>query len=354
MIHVFIGTKAQYIKTAPLLRRMDSAGIEYRLIDSGQHASLSASMRDDLEVRTPDVLLGGEHDVTSIPQAVRWAIGLARYLLSARRIQRDVFGDQGGVCVVHGDTPSTLISTLMAKRAGLAVAHLEAGLRSHNVFNPFPEELVRILVMRRADLLFAPDQQSIENLEAMGVEGEVVALAGNTSLEAVRHVSPVVDPSGPVIVTMHRVENLHRATRRDRFVDLVERIAGLHHVWFVLHEPTKTALGDEPIARLSDAGVEITPLTSHAEFVHGLARAPFVVTDGGSIQEECALLGVPTLLWRQRTERPNGLGANVVLSHYQVAAVEDFLSGFESLRVSPVESESNPTDEILEALLPWH
>lgn len=353
MIHVFIGTKAQYIKTAPLLRLMDQTTTPYRLIDSGQHAALSVTMRDELGVRSPDLALGGDRDVSSIPQAAVWTAGLARRLWSRRRLLREVFGGTGGICVVHGDTPSTLLSTLMAKRAGLAVAHIEAGLRSYRWFHPFPEELVRMIVMRRADVLFAPDQQAMDNLESMRVRGQVIQLTGNTSIEAVRRVSPVVDGSGSVVVTMHRVENLHRKTRRDRFVRIVERVAAQHPVRFVLHEPTEAALRGEALDRLAAVGVATTPLTSHGEFVSLLGAAPFVITDGGSVQEECALLGVPTLLWRDQTERPDGLDRNVVLSHYDQVVIDEFLDDPDAVRRPPRRPDVNPSQQILETLAGW-
>ena len=353
-IHVFIGTKAQYIKTAPLIRLMDQEGVDYRLIDSGQHAALSSSMRAELGIRTPDHLLGGERDVTSIPQAIGWMMALALRLWSGRRLHREIFGGRGGICVVHGDTPSTLLSTLMAKRAGLGVAHLEAGLRSHDWLHPFPEELVRMIVMRRADLLFAPDRAALDNLDAMGVKGKVVALDGNTSVEAIRHANPDLDlTGGQVVVTMHRVENLHRRARRQGFVDLVERMAGAHRVRFVLHEPTRAALTGSLLERLKAAGVELTPLTTHAEFVRLLAAAPFVVTDGGSIQEECALLGVPTLLWRDKTERADGLGENVILGRYDRKTIDGFLENVESHRRARATTEVNPSAQILAELRDW-
>ena len=354
MIHVFIGTKAQYIKTAPLLRLLDERQVDYRLIDSGQHAALSSSLRAELGIRSPDLLLGDDRDVNSIPQALRWMLSLAWRLRSGGRLRRDVFAGEGGICVVHGDTPSTLLSTFMAKRAGVDVAHIEAGLRSHNWFQPFPEELVRILVMRRADVLFAPDTTAVDNLSAMNVRGQIVALGGNTSIEAVRDAGAQPgDGLGEAIVTMHRVENLHRKTRREGFVDLVERIATTTRVRFILHEPTRTALAGASLDRLQSAGVSLTPLIPHGEFIRLLAAAPFVVTDGGSIQEECALLGVPTLLWRDRTERPDGLDANIVLGHHDRAISRRFLDNVESYRRTPLTPDVSPSEQILSVLGDW-
>ncbi|MGD2061493.1 MAG: UDP-N-acetylglucosamine 2-epimerase, partial [Acidimicrobiia bacterium] len=320
MIQVFIGTKAQYIKASPLLRLMDAKGVEYRLIDSGQHAALSPDLRAELDVRDPDFVLGGDDDVATIWQAVRWSAGLAWKLLSARRLREEVFGGQGGICVVHGDTPSTLLSTLMARRAGLRVAHMEAGLRSYHLLHPFPEEAIRLLVMRRSDLLFAPDETSVANLALMGVPGRVVPLSANTCVESLRRSlrGRPHNESGPAILTMHRVENLRRRRRVDGFVEIAERIAVSEPVRVVLHKPTTETLESMGLmSRLRSAGVELVPLQPHGDFTAMLRDASFVVTDGGSIQEECALLGVPTMLWRDRTERFDGLGHNVVLSHYR-------------------------------------
>jgi UDP-N-acetylglucosamine 2-epimerase (non-hydrolysing) len=351
--HIFIGTKAQYVKTAPLLRVMDARGVEYRLIDSGQHASLAEGLRRELGVRDPDHRLGGTSDVSSIPAALAWSAGLATRLVSGDRLRREVFGGDGGICVVHGDTPSTLLSTLMARRAGLRVAHLEAGLRSWRLVHPFPEELIRVVVMRWSDLLFAPDAVALANLERMRVRGRVIPLSGNTSLEAVRHAAPSGEAGGgPAVLTMHRVENLHRRHRLKGFVELAVTIAAERPTVVVLHEPTAAALsqaGREQ--RLQEAGVTTLPLVPHRQFVAMLAAAPLVVTDGGSVQEECALLGVPTLLWRDRTERPDGLGENVVLSHYDSVTVAAFLADVERYR-RPVRRPSvSPSEEILDVLL---
>jgi UDP-N-acetylglucosamine 2-epimerase (non-hydrolysing) len=356
VIHVFLGTKAQYIKTAPLLRLLDEQAVPYRLIDSGQHGALSVGLRDELGVRAPDHLLAAGRDITSIPQAMVWALKLAVKLLDGRTLRREVFGGHGGVCVVHGDTPSTLLSTLMAKRAGLRVAHLEAGLRSGHLLHPFPEELIRVVVMRLSDLLFAPDAEAVQNLRRMRVRGRVVPLPGNTVTEALAHdldsLPPEETTEGPVVVTMHRVENLNRRERVEHLVEVVERIAAERPVRFVLHGPTTDTLRKRGLdRRLSAAGVELRPLAPHREFVGMLRAAPFVITDGGSIQEECALLGVPTLLWRAATERPDGVGSNVVVSGYDRAAVARFLGDPAAHRVAALDRASRPSELVLAELL---
>ena len=353
MIQVFIGTKAQYIKTAPLLRLMDARGVPYRLIDSGQHAEIARVMRSELGVREPDVVLGGDRDVTTIGGAVAWSARIATRLWSGRRLRSEIFGGSGGVCVVHGDTPSTLLSALMAWRAGLAVAHLEAGLRSRSLLHPFPEELIRIVVMRFAEICFAPTPDAVENLERIRRRGVIVPLEGNTSIEAVAFVEDSGEiASGPVIVTMHRVENLRSKERVEAFVQLVERISSDRPVRFVVHGPTERVLSEgDGLDRIKASGVEVVQLVGHAAFVAMLRSAPFVVIDGGSIQEECGYLGVPTLLWREKTERPHGLGANVVLSAFDPEVVDRFLDDPEQYRVPAALPDSRPSEQILEVLM---
>ncbi len=364
MIHVFIGTQAEYIKLAPLLWRMESARLPYRLIDSGQHADRSASFRQELGLRTPDHSMGGRRSVDSVLAALWWAAGLSRKLARTRRLKQTVFGGHPGICVVHGDTPTTLLGALMAKRAGLALAHVEAGLRTHRWLHPFPEEIIRVAVDRLADLLFAPDAAAAEDLRRRGVKGRIITGSSNTISDALRAAlepgpadTPAApDTSGdvgspyPVVVTMHRVENLHRRRRRQALVRTIVRLARTAPVSWYVHEPTRRALSSADQADLEASGAQLVPMAGYAEFVRALAQAPFAITDGGSIQEECALLGVPVLLWRDRTDRVDGLGENVVLSRYDPATTAAFLADPERFRRAPKLPQSSPSQEILEVL----
>jgi UDP-N-acetylglucosamine 2-epimerase (non-hydrolysing) len=107
------------------------------------------------------------------------------------------------------------------------------------------------------------------------------------------------------------------------------------------------------IERVEDSGAEILQLVGHEEFVTMIARAQFVVSDGGSIQEECALIGVPTLVWRNRTERSDGIGRNVVLAEFDDSTIEEFLASYESLRRDPLTFDATPSLEIVDVLEGW-
>ena len=180
MVHFFIGTKAQFIKMAPVMAEMQKRGLPFRLIDSGQHAELSASVRSVFGLPEPAIALSDEKsEVIRVGGAIKWYLKILR---RARRdsawLKNEVFPG-GGICVIHGDTLSTLLGLQLAKRAKMKVAHVESGLTSRRRFEPFPEQLIRMFVMKRADVLFAPGEQAAWNLTRMRVRGKIVDTGRN-------------------------------------------------------------------------------------------------------------------------------------------------------------------------------
>jgi UDP-N-acetylglucosamine 2-epimerase (non-hydrolysing) len=156
-----------------------------------------------------------------------------------------------------------------------------------------------------------------------------------------------------VVATLHRVENLHRSERFDGFLALLGRLAGRGlAVKFVVHPPTDGVLTRKGgRASVEAMGVATSDLVAYDEFVTMLAAAPLVITDGGSIQEECARLGVPTVLWRDRTERPDGVGQNVLVSHYDDALVDSLLADLERWRRPRRLGDERPAAEVVDVLV---
>ncbi|NQT83011.1 UDP-N-acetylglucosamine 2-epimerase [bacterium] len=358
MIHVFIGTKAQYVKTAPLLRLMDERGIQYNLIDSGQHARLSEALRQELRVRPPDVFLRSGGDISTVGQLLGWFIRhLFLIAFAPRRIFKNVFRGENGICIVHGDTPTTLLSVWMAKRAGLKVAHIEAGLRSFSYINPFPEELIRIIAMKMADVLFAPSAWAAGNLRTMKVRGRVVKIEANTGVEAMffsmKKDADLDVPKGDFgLFTIHRVETILSKKRLASLVGLVAEVSKSYLIIFVVHEPTRIRLEKAGYYSLLKAqkNVLLLPLLPHNDFLHLLRTASFAITDGGSIQEECAYLGLPCVVLRKRTERRDGLGRNAMLAGLDREKVMRFLANLSKYRKPPLSQEVSPSLQILRCL----
>lgn len=357
-IDVVIGTKAQYIKTAPLLRLLQRQGVAFRLIDTGQHAALTPGLREALGIGAPDVQLGRAGNVKSIAEALSWAAAIV-WMIIARPgyLKTRVFSVGPGYCVIHGDTPSTLLALLMAKRAGKTVVHLEAGLRSFDLLRPFPEEIIRILCMRSSDLLFAPSAWAMNNLRLLRVRGRCVQLSQNTNVEAMYHALGAADrsliPGSPYcMITLHRVETIFSRKRLHFMLEVARRVARDRTVLFVLHDPTEKKLRDfrmlDDLAAIP--GVRTLPLLPHAQFLALLEHAEFVITDGGSIQEESFYLDVPCLVMRTETERTEGVGGNVRLGHFNWPEVDSFLSDFRSLRRGAHVQNEHPSAAIVGAM----
>ncbi len=358
MIHVFIGTKAQYIKTAPVLRALDRAGVPYRLIDSGQHARLTETLRPELGVRAPDYYLRQGENISRIGKGSWWMWRhLWRAWVAPERVRAEVFGGQGGICLIHGDTGSTLLAAFLARRAGLRVAHLEAGLRSGSVWDPFPEEVVRRIATHLSDILFAPSSWAVERLQHAKAGTAVVNMGLNTGAEAAalalsRGHHPLPEAQGYLLVTIHRLETLCRRGRLRFITEMIFRAARQRPVIVVLHEPTRLALRRygllEPLERAPQ--IRLLDLQPYEDFLHVVAQADGVITDGGSVQEECAYLGVPCLVLRDHTERPDGLGENALLVPFQADAVQRFMADPSPWRRSARLGSTQPSQIVLETL----
>ncbi len=361
-IAIFTGTKAQFIKMVPIAFELQRRGAEYRLIDTGQHGALIKDIIGKYGLDEPDVKLTKGEGVSSLLGGLGWFASLLwRYILRGSKNFEELFGSSYGYALVHGDTASTLVSTLVARRGGQKVVHVEAGLRSWDYLNPFPEELIRIVVMKMADVLFVPSEGAMSNLRRMKLEHRAHRIPDNTLLDTVRHDlaeagEPPSDlPARYCVVTLHRLETLYRRAALRRAVEVILDAHERAPVVLVGHHPTMRRLDVSGFGdRLSEAGVMIKPLMDHGRFLALLQGAEFLMTDGGSVQEEASYLGVPTLLLRRNTERDEGLDTNVCLSRWDAQTIHEFFASYPSYRREPVlrtaESPSSVIVDVLENL----
>lgn len=331
MIYIVLGTKAQLIKMAPVMQALRGACIGYRFISTGQHRETMEDILDNFGLPDPDYRLYAGRDITSVPAMAIWGL---RILWHTLRRRREVFGTAArGIVLVHGDTFSTLLGALMGRIAGLAVGHVESGLRSFNVFHPFPEELIRRATFRLSNILFCPGEWAVANVAARSAEK--VNTGGNTLADSLRFAAGAtsidgveIPPEPFAVVTLHRFENLYSRAAIERVVAIVERIARCRRLLFILHPPTEKKLREFGLYnRLAcHPGVELRQRYDYFHFIKLVTAADFVVSDGGSNQEECFYLGKPILLLRRATERQEGLGENCVLSGYDLDAIDHFVA----------------------------
>lgn len=350
---VIVGTKAQLIKMAPVLRRMDAVRLPYRLVYTGQHSETFDGLERMFGLRRADDVLVANFEAATHSGFASWTWRF--WVQAVRRLRAGAWRDCA-IGLVHGDTASTLFAAIAMRVAGIPVAHVEAGLRSPRLADPFPEEIIRRLVSRISRVHYAPDAAATAHLA--GIRGQVVDTAGNTLRDALAFAlagmrAPAPGSGGYAVASIHRNENLSSRARFDGLMTLVMETARQCPVKFVLHPATRARLAASGWeARLREAeGVELVGRMDYLKFVETLVGSCFLMTDGGSNQEEAAMLGLPTLLLRMETERPDGLDAGVVLSRLDAAVARRFVAAHagQPWRLRAVDTDS-PSENIVRHL----
>lgn len=306
-IAVIIGTRPEAVKMAPVVMALrDHPAFRPFLVATAQHRDLLDQVLDHFGLTADADLDIMEEDQSLTDVAVRALKGLEPVLRKARP----------DFVLVHGDTSTTLMGALAAYYQGFPSGHVEAGLRSHDMQNPFPEEGNRKLVAQLASVHFAPTEVAKANLEREGVPPERVFVTGNTAIDALymmasaRKERPAEEM---ILVECHRRENLGEP-HRESFLglrDVLDQRPDARLLFSVhpnprLREVAQAVFGGHPRARLMDP-------PPYPEWVRLMARATLLVTDSGGAQEEGPALRVPVVLLRRTTERPEAIRAGTVL-----------------------------------------
>ncbi|MCH9671836.1 MAG: UDP-N-acetyl glucosamine 2-epimerase, partial [Gammaproteobacteria bacterium] len=249
----------------------------------------------------------------------------------------------------------------LGRLAGAKVAHIESGLRSFNLLHPFPEEVTRLMVFRLSHLFFAPGAWAVANLRKY--RGTVYDTKANTLVDSLRvaarnfsRCDVDVPNSQYAVASIHRFENVFRRSRLEWIVDELIAVSQTVPLLFILHLPTKKKLekfGLMEKLRASER-IELRPRYDYLNFIKLVSTSEFVISDGGSNQEECSYLGKPCLLFRDKTERQEGIGKNVVLSHYEHSRVEDFLARYRDLALAADPVDGSPAADIVDQLAPYY
>ncbi|WP_202079640.1 non-hydrolyzing UDP-N-acetylglucosamine 2-epimerase [Caldalkalibacillus salinus] len=307
------GTRPEAIKMAPLVHELKKhpEHIEPYVTVTAQHREMLDQVLDIFDV-TPDYDLDVMQSRQTLTSVVTRALeGLDDVM---KKVQPDLV-------LVHGDTATTFVASLAAFYNQVAVGHVEAGLRTNNKYSPFPEEMNRQLTGVLADLHFAPTNQAADHLLQENKPEEQIYITGNTAIDALKttvgegyhhDILDKVRGSRMVLMTAHRRENvgqpmkqMFRAIRR--VVEEQEDIQVVYpvHLNPAVQEVAQDILGDHPRVHL------IEPLGA-IDFHNFASRAHMILTDSGGVQEEAPSLGVPVLVLRDTTERPEGVEAGTL------------------------------------------
>lgn len=311
------GTRPEAIKMAPIIHRLrEVAGPEAALVCvTGQHREMLAQALSYFGI-VPD------HDL-DVMRHHQSPLSVASEVL--RRLEPILVAERPDWVLVQGDTTSAMAASLAAAYLGLRVGHVEAGLRTGDNRQPFPEEINRRITGVVADLHFAPTERARANLVREGESEATILVTGNPVIDAL-HIAtgrPYDVSAGPlagvpagrrvVLVTAHRRENFG-APMRDIFGavrDLALRYAGDVHVICPVHPNPDVRCVALPLLEGAPNVTVTEPLEYH-ELVHVMARSTLVLTDSGGIQEEAPSLGKPVLVLREVTERPEAVDAGTV------------------------------------------
>jgi len=304
MILVAYGTRPEIIKLFPVIRELRKRRIAHETLFTGQQTDLYEDVKD--LVPRPDVSFAdsfsgrGKHN--TLGESFLKICRASERLFSRRRFD---------AVVVQGDTTTAWALAQMAFYNGVKIAHVEAGLRTFNPANPYPEELNRTLIGHAAEWNFAPTKRACENLTGCGARN--VHNVGNTIVDAVdilrRRRKIPVTRSNEVPVTLHRREN--HAIMGRLFDELNRVAAGNPDLDLILPIHPNPNVRKHRL-RLAAKNIRVIPPVGYLEMLRMLARARFVISDSGGIQEECACLNKKILIVRETTERPEviemGLG----------------------------------------------
>jgi UDP-N-acetylglucosamine 2-epimerase (non-hydrolysing) len=305
---VAFGTRPEASKMAPVVAALERHPLlTPLLLVTGQHREQLDAMLT-LFGLVPDADLAVMTERQTLPEL------MARIVPAAASALRDLAPDY---VLVHGDTLTTFAVALAAFYEGIPIAHVEAGLRSFDMGQPFPEEANRRLTDVLTDLDLPPTPWARANLVAEGKGEETMVTTGNTAVDAVRSMAPRARlpghiPQGPLVaITMHRRENLPQLPG---LATALARLAGEHpDTTFVypLHlSPAVREAVRPPLERI--ANVLLEEPWDYLSLLALLSRARLVITDSGGIQEEGAALGVPVAVLRNVTERPEGVEAGAL------------------------------------------
>lgn len=319
-----VGARPNFIKVAALHRAFISSldHITSKIIHTGQHfdEKMSKVFFDDLELPVPDYFLGVGHGTHSEVTA--------RIMLSMEPI---LIQENPDLLLVVGDVTSTFAAALVAQRNGIKVAHVEAGLRSHD--RTMPEEINRLLTDQISDYLFVTEKSALNNLVKENITDDKVFMVGNCMIDSlVFYQSKTEDHAildkynlqrkSYILMTIHRPSNVDHPKELGRVLELIEKISQVQKVIFPLHPRTKNKLQLYGLFnRLSQMeNVVLTEPLPYLEFINLMRFSSMLLTDSGGIQEESTFLGIPCITFRSSTERPVTveLGTNILMNELDV------------------------------------
>ncbi len=358
-IYFFIGTTTELIKLSPIMGELEKRKINFKVITSGQTKVKFDELSLIIKKKKADIELGEKIDRSSVSKFLVWSV-LAFFRALSLRDEFKGLNSKNSYLIVHGDPVSSLIGAIIAKFYGLKLVHIESGLRSFNFLEPFPEEICRVLISKMADIHFCPNEWALNNLK--NKKGLKINTLQNTLIESYYKTTTKkrlfekelnIGNKKYFVLIVHRQE--HVIFAKERSEELINYILDKSSknltCVFVTHALTSSFLEHVKFKLgVHKNRVKFVSRLHYIEFVSLLDNAEFIITDGGSNQEEAYYMGLPCLLLRNYTERIEGLGENVVLSCGNEKVIKEFMTKYKNYRKSKIEINKRPSKIIVDNL----
>ena len=296
---VVVGTRPEAIKLAPLVKELCDRGYWVDVLVTGQHdMGQVLPVLQTMGIPESLVSFSPYENIEGVTESIGRLID---------SVSTEVAMREPGVIIVQGDTASTFAGALAGFLRGVPVAHVEAGLRTHDLSHPFPEEGFRQAVARWAAVHLAPTEAAADHLRRENVFHSDYRVTGNTGVDSLRIVSETLGRLtvlDRIVFTLHRRESWGEGMRA--ILRNVRRaMDSFPNTEFLIVRHPNPAVGEEVQRHLSNASnATVVPPLEYPEMVAALLQSRGILTDSGGLQEEALALGVPTLVMRQRTERP--------------------------------------------------
>ena len=358
-----VGARPNFMKIAPIMKalRAGPAPIQAKIVHTGQHydEAMNNQFFADLGIPHPDINL----EVGSGSHAVQTAEIM-------RRFEPVLDQEQPAAILVVGDVNSTIACALVAAKKGIAVIHVEAGLRSFD--RGMPEEINRVLTDQISDLLYTTERAALLNLTREGVSPERVQFVGNVMIDTLHHNLKNAVPAAQTlagtgmdsrhgfgVLTLHRPSNVDQAESLRGLLETVRQVSQRLPIVFPLHPRTKGRIEQFKLESLLTEGQIFTlPPMGYLHMLGLMRDAKMVLTDSGGIQEETTALGVPCITLRHNTERPITVdeGTNIIVGQSRekilAAAEEIFTTGGKAGRI-PEYWDGHAAERIATHLRAW-
>ncbi|MEO7534695.1 MAG: UDP-N-acetylglucosamine 2-epimerase (non-hydrolyzing) [Ferruginibacter sp.] len=315
-ISVVFGTRPEVIKLASLIKQLEvDESVDLHVCFTGQHREMVLPLIDFFELKVDSHLQLMQHNQSLALLTSNVITAMDQYF---EEIKPDMV-------IVQGDTTTAMCAALAAFYRKIKIAHVEAGLRTHNMLSPFPEEMNRRTISLIADLHFAPTEGSKINLLKEGVNKEKILVTGNTVIDALFFtlqkvgesngyaISADFDDKRIILITGHRRENFGNGFENicKAIRELAVKFPSYNFIYPVHLNPNV----QEPVTRILNgiSNIQLLPPMGYIQFTQLMQKSYLILTDSGGIQEEAPSLGKPVLVMRDTTERPEGIEAGTAL-----------------------------------------